>query len=169
MCDGAGQLAGVRWRSAFGRPSKLPSLGDVDPTGSYCTVPDDWLARKYGMHQARPSSILLSIVSLYNAVPFVGFGFLDNFVMIIAGDQIEMMLGSVVVVSTMAAAALGNTISDVMGIGSAWYVERLAIRVGMQTPKLSPIQLDMPTSRRAANMGRALGVTLGCLLGMTPL
>lgn len=61
MCDGAGQLAGVRWRSAFGRPSKLPSLGDVDPTGSYCTVPDDWLARKYGMHQARPSSMLAEL------------------------------------------------------------------------------------------------------------
>jgi hypothetical protein len=65
-----------------------------------------------------------------------------------------MMLGSVMVVSTMAAAALGNTISDVMGIGSAWYVERLAVRIGMQSPKLSPIQLDMPSSRRAANMVR---------------
>jgi hypothetical protein len=65
-----------------------------------------------------------------------------------------MMLGSVMVVSTMTAAALGNTISDIMGIGSAWYVERLAVRVGMQAPKLSPIQLDMPSSRRAANMVR---------------
>lgn len=43
-----GQLAAFRWRSKFGRPSKVPTLGDVDPTGSYCTVPDDWLLRKYG-------------------------------------------------------------------------------------------------------------------------
>lgn len=43
-----GQLAAFRWRSKFGRPSKVPSLGDVDPTGSYCAVPDDWLLRKYG-------------------------------------------------------------------------------------------------------------------------
>nr|CAD7258475.1 unnamed protein product [Timema shepardi] len=43
-----GQLAGTRWRSKFGRPSKLPHLGDVDPTGSYCPVPEDWLMRKYG-------------------------------------------------------------------------------------------------------------------------
>jgi hypothetical protein len=71
---------------------------------------------------------------------------------ILQGEQIEMMLGSVMVLSTMAAAALGNTISDVMGIGSAWYVERLAARIGMRPPKLSPIQLDMPSSRRAANM-----------------
>nr|CAD7195192.1 unnamed protein product [Timema douglasi] len=41
------QLAGTRWRSKFGRPSKLPHLGDVDPTGSYCPVPEDWLMRKY--------------------------------------------------------------------------------------------------------------------------
>ena len=32
--------------------------------------------------------------------------------------------------STMAAAALGNTISDLLGIGSAWYVESLADKLG---------------------------------------
>lgn len=31
----------------MGRPSKL-SLGEVDPTGTYCPVPDDWLNSKYG-------------------------------------------------------------------------------------------------------------------------
>ena len=70
------------------------------------------------------------------------------------GEQIETMLGSVMVLSTMAAAALGNTISDIMGIGSAFYVERFAVRIGMQPPKLSPTQLDMPSSRRAANIVR---------------
>lgn len=44
-----GQLAASRWRSKFGRPSKVPRLGDVDPTGSYCPVPEDWLKRKCGM------------------------------------------------------------------------------------------------------------------------
>lgn len=43
-----GQLAAFRWRSKLGRPSKIPSLGEVDPTGTYCPVPDDWLSRKYG-------------------------------------------------------------------------------------------------------------------------
>ncbi|RZC37154.1 uncharacterized protein BDFB_012097, partial [Asbolus verrucosus] len=42
-----GQLAASRWRSKFGRPSKLPRLGDVDPTGSYCPVPEDWLKKKW--------------------------------------------------------------------------------------------------------------------------
>lgn len=69
----------------------------------------------------------------------------------------------------MGAAALGNTISDILGIGSAFYVERLANRIGFRPPKLSPIQLDMNCSRKSANAGRVLGVTLGCLLGMCPL
>lgn len=41
-------LAGHRWRSKLGRPSKVPTLGDVDPTGTYCPVPEDWLKKKYG-------------------------------------------------------------------------------------------------------------------------
>lgn len=52
----------------------------------------------------------------------------------------------------MAAAALGNTFSDIMGIGSAWYIESLAAKVGLKPPALSPIQLDMKSSRWAANM-----------------
>jgi hypothetical protein len=34
-------------------------------------------------------------------------------------------------ISTMAAAALGNTISDVFGIGSAVYVERVVELIGI--------------------------------------
>ncbi|XP_043283263.1 transmembrane protein 65 isoform X6 [Venturia canescens] len=108
-------------------------------------------------------------VSVANAIPFIGFGFLDNFIMIIAGEHIETSLGAVISLTTMAAAALGNTISDILGIGSAFYVELLAQKIGFKPPKLTPVQLDMPVSRRAANMGRVIGVTIGCILGMTPL
>lgn len=85
------------------------------------------------------------------------------------GDYIDIYLGSYLCLTTMAAAALGNTISDILGIGSAFYVERLANKVGYSPPKLSPIQMEMPCSRNSANLGRVLGVTLGCLLGMCPL
>ncbi|XP_066586898.1 uncharacterized protein [Prorops nasuta] len=159
-----GQLAALRWRSKFGRPSKVPSLGDVDPTGSYCTVPDDWLVRKY-----EPTTKDLILVTVSNAIPFIGFGFLDNFIMIVAGDQIEMIISVRFPITTMVAAALGNTVSDIIGIGSVHYVERFAQKVGFQAPQLTPIQLDMPKSRFAANMGRVIGVTIGCLLGMTPI
>lgn len=164
-----GQLAAIRWRSKFGRPSKVPNVGDVDPTGTFCPVPEDWLMRKYAETVPKPTSKQLFSVGLHNALPFVGFGFLDNAIMIIAGDYIELMLGSVIAISTMAAAALGNTFSDIMGIGSAWYVESLATKVGIKPPNLSPIQLAMNRSRWAANMGRCGGVTIGCLLGMLPL
>jgi hypothetical protein len=49
---------------------------------------------------------------------------------------------------------LGNTISDVLGIGSAFYIERVAEAVGVKPPKLTPIQLQMKSSRRSANMVR---------------
>jgi len=164
-----GELAASRWRSRFGRPATRPSLGDVDPTGSYCPVPEDWLHKKFVEQTPPPSSNDLFKLLVINSLPFIGFGFLDNFTMIIAGDYIEHSIGCVITISTMAAAGLGNTISDVLGIGSAYYVERAAEKVGVKPPELTPIQLEMPTARRAANFGRVLGITIGCLLGMCPL
>ncbi|XP_072943988.1 uncharacterized protein [Epargyreus clarus] len=160
------KLAGQRWRTKLGRPSKVPTLGDVDPTGTYCPVPEDWLKKKY---VPKPTTKELFHLSLANSIPFIGFGFLDNFIMIIAGDSIESSMSAYITLSTMAAAALGNTFSDIIGIGSSYYVERAAALLGLGAPALSPVQLDMPVSRRFANMGRVLGITLGCFLGMTPL
>ncbi|XP_023029092.1 transmembrane protein 65 isoform X2 [Leptinotarsa decemlineata] len=117
----------------------------------------------------RPSTKNLFDIAIANSIPFIGFGFLDNFFMLIFGDYIDLYLGSYFCFTTMGAAALGNTISDILGIGSAFYVERLANRIGFRPPRLSPIQLDMPCSRNSANAGRVLGVTLGCILGMCPL
>ncbi|KAG8237050.1 hypothetical protein J437_LFUL017184 [Ladona fulva] len=93
----------------------------------------------------QPTAKELWGVSMHQALPFIGFGFLDNLIMIVAGDYIDLTLGTALGITTLTAAALGNTISDVAGIGSAWYVESIALK------------------------GRALGVTLGCLLGMVPL
>ncbi|XP_045485083.1 uncharacterized protein LOC110999559 [Pieris rapae] len=163
------KLAGQRWRSKLGRPSKVPTLGDVDPTGTYCPVPEDWLKKKYAATVPKPTTKELIHLSLANSIPFIGFGFLDNFIMIIAGDRIESSMSAYITLSTMAAAALGNTFSDVIGIGSSYYVERAAALLGFGAPALSPVQLDMPVSRRFANLGRVLGITLGCFLGMIPL
>lgn len=69
----------------------------------------------------------------------------------------------------MAAAALGNTISDVAGIGSAWYIEEFASKIGIRDPELTPSQAASWPIRWACNGGRALGVVIGCLLGMVPL
>ncbi|XP_010864036.1 transmembrane protein 65 [Esox lucius] len=111
----------------------------------------------------------IKYVLLHNAIPFIGFGFLDNAIMIAAGTQIELSIGVTFGISTMAAAALGNLVSDLAGLGLAGYVEALASRLGMQVPDLTPKQVDMWQTRVSSHMGKGIGVTIGCILGMFPL
>uniref|UniRef100_A0A8B9BWV7 Transmembrane protein 65 n=1 Tax=Anser brachyrhynchus TaxID=132585 RepID=A0A8B9BWV7_9AVES len=118
---------------------------------------------------APPSPGQLKHVFFHNALPFVGFGFLDNAIMIAAGTQIELSIGVILGISTMAAAALGNLVSDLAGLGLAGYVEALASRLGLSIPDLTPKQADMWQTRLSAHLGKAIGVTIGCILGMFPL
>lgn len=115
------------------------------------------------------TSAQIRYILLHNAIPFVGFGFLDNAIMIAAGTQIEVSIGVTLGISTMAAAALGNLISDLAGLGLAGYVEALVSKLGMQGPELTPTQADMWQTRVSSHLGKALGVSIGCLLGMFPL
>ncbi|PWA33395.1 hypothetical protein CCH79_00014136, partial [Gambusia affinis] len=116
-----------------------------------------------------PTAAQIRYVLFHNAVPFIGFGFLDNAIMIAAGTQIELSIGVTLGISTMAAAALGNLVSDLAGLGLAGYVEALASRLGMQVPDLTPQQADMWQTRLSSHMGKAIGITIGCILGMFPL
>ncbi|XP_047419355.1 transmembrane protein 65 isoform X1 [Sciurus carolinensis] len=108
-------------------------------------------------------------VFIHNAIPFIGFGFLDNAIMIVAGTHIELSIGIILGISTMAAAALGNLVSDLAGLGLAGYVEALASRLGLSIPDLTPKQVDMWQTRVSTHLGKAVGVTIGCILGMFPL
>ncbi|XP_020507327.2 transmembrane protein 65 [Labrus bergylta] len=116
-----------------------------------------------------PTAAQIRYVLFHNALPFVGFGFLDNAIMIAAGTQIELSIGVTLGISTMAAAALGNLVSDLAGLGLAGYVESLASKLGMQVPDLTPKQVDMWQTRVSSHMGKGIGVTIGCILGMFPL
>lgn len=116
-----------------------------------------------------PTAAQIRYVVLHNCIPFIGFGFLDNAIMIAAGTQIELSIGVTLGISTMAAAALGNLVSDLAGLGLAGYVEALASRLGMQVPDLTPKQADMWQTRLSSHMGKAIGVFIGCVLGMFPL
>ncbi|KAG8441623.1 hypothetical protein GDO86_010710, partial [Hymenochirus boettgeri] len=116
-----------------------------------------------------PTSFQLKRVFIHNALPFVGFGFLDNAIMIAAGTQIELSIGVILGISTMAAAALGNLVSDLAGLGLAGYVEALSSRLGLPIPDLTPKQADMWQTRVSAHLGKAIGVSIGCILGMFPL
>ncbi|XP_062935897.1 transmembrane protein 65 isoform X4 [Cynocephalus volans] len=65
-----------------------------------------------------PTPGQLRYVFIHNAIPFIGFGFLDNAIMIVAGTHIELSIGIILGISTMAAAALGNLVSDLAGLGA---------------------------------------------------
>ncbi|XP_075070142.1 transmembrane protein 65 isoform X2 [Mixophyes fleayi] len=121
------------------------------------------------LEAAPPSSRQLKHVFVHNALPFIGFGFLDNAIMIAAGTQIEFHIGAILGISTMAAAALGNLVSDLAGLGLAGYVEAISSRLGLPIPDLSPKQADMWQTRVSAHTGKAIGIAVGCLLGMFPL
>ncbi|CAH8568704.1 unnamed protein product [Schistosoma turkestanicum] len=60
----------------------------------------------------------LRLVFIGNCLPFIGFGFLDNAIMIVAGEYIDVQFATLLGISTMAAAGLGNLVSDLFGIGS---------------------------------------------------
>ena len=66
--------------------------------------------------EAGPRPRQLAQLGLVAAIPFVGFGFADNAVMIICGDYIDQTFGIMFGLSTLAAAGLGNTVSDVIGV-----------------------------------------------------
>uniref|UniRef100_A0A9J2PZR7 Transmembrane protein 65 n=2 Tax=Ascaris TaxID=6251 RepID=A0A9J2PZR7_ASCLU len=106
---------------------------------------------------------------IVNTLPFIGFGFLDNFLMIVAAEYIEHSLGVLLAISTMAAAGLGHIVADVAGIGLSHYVQFLASKTRVKHPVLTAEQLNSPLARKIVNLARLVGLVLGCLIGMIPL
>lgn len=126
-----------------------------------------------GIEEARvqqpPNAPQLRMLWLASALPFVGFGFLDNSLMILFGDFIDGTLCVYFSFSTMAAAAIGNTISDVAGIFSGGAVEQVAMRCGVEEPPMTREQKQMRVTRLWQYFGQCFGIVFGCTLGMCPL
>lgn len=116
-----------------------------------------------------PSREQLRRLKLNSFVPFVGFGFLDNAIMLTAGDQIDAVFGATLGLSALAAAGLGNLVSDVAGIQAGSVIERVARRMGLPESGLSMAQSRTKEAMRATALASALGISVGCLLGMAPL
>lgn len=106
---------------------------------------------------------------LATAIPMVGFGFVDNAVMISCGEFLEVKLGAAMAISTLAAAGLGNLISDVVGLGAGGAIEAGAARLGFEVPRLSAAQLAGRAATLTRHGASALGISIGCVLGMFPL
>mmetsp|Transcript_28331 Transcript_28331/g.47015 ORF Transcript_28331/g.47015 Transcript_28331/m.47015 type:complete len:330 (+) Transcript_28331:124-1113(+) len=102
-------------------------------------------------------SILLSA-----AVPMIGFGFMDNFIMIQAGSMIDNTLGVQLGLATMTAAALGQVVSDTCGVIFGSTMERV---FAIRPVKLSAAQQSLAVVPRLRLAGAVMGVIIGCSIG----
>eukprot|EP00903_Cladosiphon_okamuranus_P015540 g14346.t1 len=148
-------------------PDAADKLGKVMDQGSGGRLKAALDGMEYTVRE--PSLRQLRRVAFISAVPFVGFGIMDNAIMIVAGEYIDMTVGIAMGISTMAAAALGNTISDMAGVGLGGFIESMATKLGLPQPRLSRAQMLLRSTRTASLVGSAVGVMVGCLIGMFPL
>ncbi|KEG02385.1 hypothetical protein YYE_03124 [Plasmodium vinckei vinckei] len=111
----------------------------------------------------------LLLVALSGCIPFICFGFIDNSFMIISGDLFDSTFCTILGLSTMAAAGLGNLTSDVLGIFIGGYIEKMIVCIGFPRINLTNKQLKMNRTRKYYYLGSAVGIAIGCLLGMVPL
>lgn len=111
----------------------------------------------------------LFFVALEAGLPFVGFGFLDNATMILAGDAIDHSLGFYLGCSVMASAAMGNVVSGVMGMQVHGMVEKAVQRLDLKIPHLTEEQRKGRRVFLAGHLGGTLGIMLGLTMGMVPL
>ncbi len=115
----------------------------------------------------KPTAQQLRIVALRAAIPMIGFGFMDNLVMITAGDAIDAHFGETLAISTMAAAGFGQCCSDVAGVTSGGIVDSAISKLRLPVHGLSQAQLDLRITRMYSTFGACAGVLTGCLLGMS--
>lgn len=111
----------------------------------------------------------LCIIALEAGLPFVGFGFLDNATMILAGDAIDQSVGVWLNCSVMASAAMGNIVSGSAGMQIHGFVEKLVMRMHLPVPVLSDEQRRSSRVFLAGHLGGTIGIAFGLTLGMLPL
>eukprot|EP00758_Cryptobia_borreli_P005834 Tbor_TRINITY_DN5001_c0_g3::TRINITY_DN5001_c0_g3_i1::g.14417::m.14417 len=111
----------------------------------------------------------LVLIAIEAGLPFVGFGFLDNSAMIIAGDAIDQTLGMYLHCSVMASAAMGNVVSGMCGMQVHGLIENTVHRLKLPTPILTEEQRKSQRVFMAGHLGGTLGIAIGLLLGMLPL
>jgi len=99
-------------------------------------------------------------------VPMFGFGFLNNCIMLIMGDYIDRNIGAVFHISLLAAAALGNVVSDLTGYS---FGKLLSAYTGSSEVNLSREQRDSRNVKLLNHVGGACGLFVGCITGMVPL
>uniref|UniRef100_A0AAZ3NPF8 Uncharacterized protein n=1 Tax=Oncorhynchus tshawytscha TaxID=74940 RepID=A0AAZ3NPF8_ONCTS len=83
---------------------------------------------------------------------------------------VTMVFSSVLRYVTMVFSSVLRYVTMVFScVSLAGYVEALACRCGLVGPDLNPKQADMWQTRVSTHSGKAIGVAIGCILGMFPL
>ena len=83
---------------------------------------------------------VLMAVFMAQAIPFVGFRFMDNMIMIAAGEHIERSIGATLALSTHGRRGLGNLLSDIVGVATSNKIEAYAEKAGFKSPVLTAAQ-----------------------------
>ena len=112
---------------------------------------------------------------------FVGslvFGFIDNFIMVVAGSHIDAQIGGLIggaagstINSGMLAAGLGNTLSDAVGEMASNTIESAMEKAGLDPEVVTDEEVAAgPTWMRFLDkQASVIGIILGCLAGLFPL
>ena len=95
----------------------------------------------------------------------IGFGFMDNLVMIQAGDMIDNSIDVTFCLSTLTAAALGQVVSDRLAYASA-DARSFSHQLGLPSSTMTNAQLKSKAFIFSTGCA-TVGVILGCVLGMT--
>jgi len=144
-------------------PALLNKLADALSPSTLANLVAVRAAKFSNINAAPPEASRLQLYreALNAGVPFIGFGIMDNMIMILAGDQIDASLGVAFGITTMCAAAIGNILSDLAGVGLGTVIEEYAAMLGLPKAGLTMRQVDMRGPRYARQAGMALGITLG--------
>ena len=106
-------------------------------------------------------------ITATNLPPQIGFGLMDQTVMIQAGHHIDCSLGVTFGLSTLTAAAVGGLISNVCGVLFGGTVESITRQLGLNPmSNMSMEQRSLSWVRRGRIISQAIGVFLGCALGL---
>jgi len=117
----------------------------------------------------RPSMLRIRLLFVRTAVPFVGFGFFDNMIMLTVGETLDVTLGVIFGFSTLAAAGMGQMVSDSAGITLQGLIERYADKLGLPDPGLTGEERGTSFVQTVILMSKVVGIVSGCALGMFPL
>ena len=116
-----------------------------------------------------PTSQQLSRLFWNAAIPMIGFGFMDQTVMLQAGNAIDCTIGVTFGLSTLTAAAFGQVCSDAAGVMFGGTVESIASKAGIPKAGLTAAQRQLSVVKKIKFAGGLFGIITGCLLGLVNL